>query len=105
VCTYLLGLSDFNTWDGKEFVFSGKHSRITACSLPEELPGHIIQKMLLKFGGQLRQELIELKQQTEIAQACPGSPDSKQLSVESLVEYRHPFPADSRIPGLGSPEL
>jgi hypothetical protein len=47
----------------------------------------IIRLMIVKFGGQLREELIDLIDRTSILRSCDGSIGSKNLSMDSF----HPF--------------
>jgi hypothetical protein len=86
---YLLRL--LKTFDGHPFIFMGKHSTITACSLPEWLPEDILAKMIEEFGGRLRCELVKLKQHTEIVKNRTLSTDSGQISIDSLDSYRDPY--------------
>ena len=62
VCAYLLSLL--------LFVFTGAHHTIWSCGLPEWIPPQIIASMISKFGGQLKDELINLKQHTEVQYYC-----------------------------------
>ncbi len=48
--------------------------------MPDYLPMVIIDGMISKFGGQLREELASLKERTEILQNCDASIHSQGLS-------------------------
>lgn len=68
------------------FVFTGNHHTIWPCSLPESLSLDIIQAMILKFGGQLRGELIDLKHRTDILMLpSDHSTGSGRLSISESV--------------------
>jgi len=82
VCAYLLSLL--------LFVFTGAHHTIWSCGLPEWIPPQIIASMISKFGGQLKDELINLKQRTEVlllpSDHSTGSGGlSMSNSVQSLI--------------------
>lgn len=59
------------------------HHKISAYALPDSLPIETIVGMISKFGGQLREELVSLKERTEITQSCSDSIGSKGLSDSS----------------------
>jgi len=59
------------------------HHKITAYALPDSLPIGVIVGMISKFGGQLREELVHLKERTEVLQSCSDSIGSKGLSDSS----------------------
>lgn len=81
VC-YLLKL--LKTHDGKMFVTTGEHSKITSCTLPEWLPVDIIEQMAVEFGRRLRKELVKLQQSTEVLRRRVDSTDTRRISLDSI---------------------
>jgi hypothetical protein len=82
VCAYLLKL--LKTHDGKMYVTTGEHSKITACTLPEWLPADIIEQMAVEFGRRLRKELVKLQQTNEILRRRIDSTDTRRISLDSI---------------------
>lgn len=85
MCAHLLGF--LKTYDGKSFRTTERHSRITACTLPEWLPADIIEKMVLEFGGILRGELVKLRNLTQVLRLGnhrrTSSNDTRRISMDS----------------------
>lgn len=76
------------------FVVTGKHSKVTACSLPESLPKDVIDKMVSEFGMQLRKGLVLLMRGAE-GRSRTISMDSAHLSIDSQDSYIAPTPAEN----------
>ena len=76
LCAYLLMLLG-------RFAYTHSHNTITPCSLPESLPLDVIVGMVSKFGGQLIEDLLDLKAHTEILTSIEPSIGSGKLSVGS----------------------
>ncbi|KAF8964834.1 hypothetical protein BDZ97DRAFT_1757742 [Flammula alnicola] len=57
---------------GQPFTVRGSHNTITACTLPTWISGHIVDSMNKSFGGQLRQELVDLIDRSELLQNLLG---------------------------------
>ena len=69
---------------GPPFFFTATHNTISACSLPSDLSLDVIQAAIAQFGGQLREELGQLMQRTDMLQSCDDSINSKDFSAESF---------------------
>ena len=57
MCAFLLSLLNKSEGHKTKFVVSDEHSNITACTLPEWLPGGIVYSMVVEFSRRLRVEL------------------------------------------------
>ena len=77
VCLKLLSLLI-----GLKFIVRGSHNTITPCSLPAWLPSHVVDSMNEFFGGQLRRELLELMDRTEVIRTRKDSTGSHRLSAD-----------------------
>jgi hypothetical protein len=66
------------------FIFTNTHSTISPCSLPPTLSLKVINAAVAQFGAQLREELGQLMQRTDVVQSCDDSINSQDLSVESF---------------------
>jgi hypothetical protein len=78
-----------------QFNFTASHHKISAYALPDSLPIEIILGMISKFGGQLREELVRLKERTEVLQSYSESIGSKGLSDSSSVHTYFDFKTGS----------
>jgi hypothetical protein len=78
---------------GQPFTIRGCHNTVTACTLPAWLPGHIVDSMNKFFGGQLRQELVELIGRSELLQNRAQSAGSHGLSPDSAEQANFIFQA------------
>jgi hypothetical protein len=81
VCAHLLYL--LNTTYNTRFVISDEHSNITACALPEWLPGEIVYSMVVEFRNRLREELKRL-QKTVSLRGRAGTSDTVRMSMDSV---------------------
>lgn len=66
------------------FIFTNTHNTIRACSLPTALSLDVIKAAVAQFGGQLREELAQLMECTDILQSCDESINSKDFSMKSF---------------------
>ena len=81
VCAFLLHL--LNIHCGTKFVVSDEHSNISACSLPEWLPGNIVRLMVEEFSRRLREELNKLTANNNL-RGRVGTSDTARISIDSL---------------------
>lgn len=58
---------------------------ISPCTLPEGLPQHIIDQMVLEFGLRLRKEIVNLRKTAEVHRARARSNDTRRISMDSIV--------------------
>ena len=89
VCAHLLTI--LKTREGMPYIITGKHSKVTACSLPRSLSKDFIDNMISEFGMQLRKELVLLMQGAE-GRSRTHSLDSRHLSIDSHDSYIAPTP-------------
>lgn len=82
MCARLLRL--LKTHDGKKFVTTQEHSKISPCTLPEWLPANIIKKMTVEFGIILRKELVKPQQHTELMRHRTPSNETRRISLDSM---------------------
>ena len=69
-----------NSIDSKsKFVVSDEHSNITACALPEWLPGGIVYSMVVEFSRRLRDELEILR--NDISNGSSRNPGHKRTNT------------------------
>ena len=68
------------------FVIRGSHSTVTACTLPTWLPAHVVDSMNNIFGDQLRWELLNLIESSELLWKCAQSTGSQRLSSDSTEQ-------------------
>ena len=64
------------------FIFVNTHNTIKSCSLPSTLSFDVIKAAVAWFGGQLREELGQLMECTDLVHSCNESINSKDFSVE-----------------------
>ena len=83
MCAHLLKL--LKTHDGKTFITTGEHSKVTPCTLPEWLPRSIIEEMVGEFGSRLRRELVKLRQRTKVLRLRTASTDTRRISLDSIA--------------------
>ena len=83
-CAHLLQILE--TRDGKPFIVSRVHPRITSCTLPPELPKTIVKQMVMEFAGRLRKELVRLLQTNKVVSGRIRSTDSRRLSLGGGLE-------------------
>ena len=79
---------------GQAFVTRGAHSSISPCSLPAELPEHVIHDMNMTFGEQLRVQLTEFMANSKLVRNRTISATSDRLSLDSLEDRRQDRRAD-----------
>jgi hypothetical protein len=90
VCAFLLHL--LNIHCGTKFVVSDEHSNVSACALPEWLPGKVVRLMVQEFSGRLREELDKLADSNN-QRARVRTSDTGQLSMGSIRSLKHePIP-------------
>jgi hypothetical protein len=65
------------------FFFTNTHNTLRACSLPPSLSLDVIEAAIAQFGGQLREELVQLMNRTSLLESCDDSINSKDFSGES----------------------
>jgi hypothetical protein len=80
VCAFLLKL--LNKYYKTTFVVSDQHANITACALPEWLPGDIIHSMVVEFSRRLRAELNILQRSSGRSRARTS--DTGRMSIDSV---------------------
>lgn len=80
-CQHLLSL--LRVASGRPFTTRGSHNSVSACTLPTWLPGDIVDRMNMFFGGQLRRELIELITNPNLSRKRAQSTGSQRLSSDS----------------------
>jgi hypothetical protein len=71
-----------------KFVVSDEHSNITACPLPEWLPGEIVHAMVVEFSRRLRVELKKLQNvmhSKALGHNRTKMSDTGRMSVDSTV--------------------
>jgi hypothetical protein len=68
------------------FIVRGSHNTVTPCTLPNWLPGHIVDSMNMHFGNRLRGELIDLMNRTGFLRRRTQSTGSGRLSSDSYEE-------------------
>jgi hypothetical protein len=79
-------LTLLKTKDKGNFLTTGSHTTITACTLPDCLPKHMIDEMAEEFGLRLRKELVNLMYTTSrVQRGRARTYDSRRISMESLV--------------------
>ena len=66
------------------FIFTNTHNTIKSCSLPSTLSFDVIKAAVAQFGGQLREELGQLMECTDLVHSCDESINSKDFSAESF---------------------
>lgn len=66
------------------FIFTNTHNTVRSCSLPHTLSLDVIKAAVAQFGGQLREELGQLMERTDLLQSCDESINSKDFSAESF---------------------
>jgi hypothetical protein len=71
--------------DKGSFITTGNHTTISACTLPECIPQHIIDQMVVEFGLKLRKELVNLQTTTKVQRARAQTNDTRRISMDSLV--------------------
>jgi hypothetical protein len=89
VCASLLYRLNLSGGSKTKFVVSDQHPNITACALPEWLPGEIVYSMVVEFSRRLRDELIILQNNASnyIARGHrrTKSSDTGRLSMSSVL--------------------
>lgn len=65
-CQHLLSL--LSKQRDRPLIVTGSHNALTPCTMPTWLPGHIVDSMNQFFGAQLRRELVEIVDRSEILQ-------------------------------------
>ena len=94
MCAFLLSL--LNRSEGRhktKFVVSDEHTNITACTLPEWLPGQIVYLMVVEFSRRLRVELkilVDSLESNASGRSCVGhvrtkSSDTGRFSLASAL--------------------
>jgi len=68
---------------GLPFLSKGSHKIVSACSLPLGLPQSVIGLMNIRFGKQLRREIVQLLNKAEAIHPCSYSTGSDALSAGS----------------------
>jgi len=68
---------------GLPFLSKGSHKIVSACSLPLGLPSTVIDSMNMKFGTQLRSEIVQLLNRAETIRPHSYSTGSDAVSVGS----------------------
>ena len=81
VCAYLLYL--LKKHRKTKFIVSDEHTNITACTLPEWLPGEIVCMMVVEFSCRLREELISLQSISQ-QRGQVGTSDTGRMSMDSI---------------------
>jgi hypothetical protein len=69
------------------FVFTNTHNTIRACSLPPSLSEGVIDAAIAQFGGQLREELVQLMQRTALLKSDDDSINSKDFSESGASQF------------------
>ena len=94
MCTYLLYL--LNKHHKTKFIVSDEHTNITACALPEWLPGEIVYMMVVEFSHRLREELTSLQSISQ-QQGRVVTSDTGRMSTDSIRSQKRvlrPFEED-----------
>ena len=81
VCAYLLYL--LNKHCKTKFIVSDEHTNITACTLPEWLPGEIVCMMVVEFSHRLREELTSLQSISQ-QRGRAGTSDTGRMSIDCI---------------------
>ena len=81
MCAYLLYL--LNKHRKTKFIVSDEHTNITACALPEWLPGEIVYMMVVEFSHRLREELTNLQSISQ-QRGQAGTSDTGRMSMDSI---------------------
>jgi hypothetical protein len=70
------------------FITRGSHDTLSACTLPTWTPASIVDAMNLRFGLQLRRELVKLMSDSSgpTSRNRANSANSQRLSLDSLEE-------------------
>ena len=65
-----------------------EHSNISACALPEWLPGEVVHSMVVEFSRRLREALNKL-QESDNLQGQVGTSDMGMMSLDSIRSVEH----------------